>query len=121
MGRSTDALIEFVDLYPTLADYAGLEAPHRLSGTSLRPILEDPAHPGKPAAFSQVNRGGVVGRSVRTPRYRYTEWGPAGRDGVELYDHDHDAGEYHNRADQPETADLRASLADLLERGFTHR
>lgn len=121
MGRATDALIEFVDLYPTLAEYAGLEPPHRLSGASLRPIFEDPAHPGKPAAYSQVNRGSVVGRSVRTPRHRYTEWGPAGSEGVELYDHDHDAGEYHNRADRPETADLRASLSDLLERGFKHR
>lgn len=121
MGRATDALIEFVDLYPTLADYAGLEPPHRLSGTSLRAIFEDPAHPGKPAAYSQVNRGGVVGRSVRTPRHRYTEWGPAGSDGVELYDHDLDGGEYHNLAATPEHADLRARLAALLERGFPKR
>lgn len=121
MGRATDALIEFVDLYPTLADYAGLEPPHRLAGTSLRPVFADPAHPGKPAAYSQVNRGEIVGRSVRTSRHRYTEWGPGGAAGIELYDHEHDDGEYRNRADRPESADLRASLSDLLERGFTHR
>ena len=118
MGKPTSAIIEFVDLYPTLIDYAGFKAPHRLSGTSLRPVLENPAHPGKEAAFSQVNRGPTVGRSVRTQRWRYTEWGPHGKAGIELYDHESDSGEYHNLADQPAHASVRKRMARLLQDGF---
>jgi iduronate 2-sulfatase len=118
MGKATDALIEFVDLYPTLADYAGLAAPHQLSGTSLRKVFDDPSLPGKPAAWSQVNRGKAIGRSVRTARWRYTEWGPNGCEGRELYDHEHDDGEYHNLAEIAELAEVRSELVKLLLIGF---
>ena len=118
MGKPTDAMIELIDLYPTLADYAGLKAPHKLSGTSLRPVLENPVHPGKEAAYTQVNRGKTIGRSVRTKRWRYTEWGQNGKDGIELYDHQTDAGEYHNLADDSQHAAARAHLVELLEKGF---
>jgi hypothetical protein len=80
--------------------------------------LDDPAHPGKEAAFSQVNRGQAVGRSVRTKRWRYTEWGPDGEAGIELYDHDQDQGEYHNLANQPGHAATRKRMAELLQQGF---
>ena len=50
MGKPTNALIEFVDIYPTLIDYAGLKAPHPLSGESLRPVMGNPRLPGKKAA-----------------------------------------------------------------------
>jgi arylsulfatase A-like enzyme len=118
MGQPTNAIIEFLDIYPTLADYAGLKAPHQLAGCSLRPVFDDPGHPGKEAAFSQVNRGQAVGRSVRTKRWRYTEWGPRGKAGIELYDHDSDPGEYHNLADSPEHGPIRERHARLLEQGF---
>lgn len=118
MGQATDALVEFVDLYPTLVDYAGLEAPHRLSGVSLRPVLCDPALPGKQAAYTQVSRGKISGRSVRTDRWRYTEWGPRGEAGVELYDHAASPGEYHNRADDPAAAPIISELKRLLDAGF---
>jgi iduronate 2-sulfatase len=118
MGKPTTAIIEFIDLYPTVIDYAGLKAPHKLSGTSLRPVLDDPAHPGKDAAFSQVNRGNNVGRSVRTPHWRYTEWGPDGKAGVELYDHRKDHGEYQNLAEHPAHAATRKRMAKLLQTGF---
>jgi uncharacterized sulfatase len=118
MGKPTDAIIEFIDLYPTLIDYAGFKAPHKLSGISLRPVFDDPAHPGKEAAFTQVNRGKIVGRSVRTKRWRYTEWGPDGKSGIELYDHESDLGEYHNLADQPEYAMPRKMLAKYLAEKF---
>jgi len=118
MGKPTSAMVEFVDLYPTLVDYAGLEAPHPLAGRSLRPVFDNPAHPGKDAAYSQVNRGQIVGRSVRTQRWRYTEWGANGSHGVELYDHQSDHEEYHNLArDNQHTATLE-QLAALLAAGF---
>jgi uncharacterized sulfatase len=118
MGESTKALTEFVDLYPTLVDYAGLKAPHRLSGESLRPVLENPKLKGKNAAYTQVNRGKMVGRSVRTERWRYTEWGPAGKDGIELYDHSNDPGEYHNLGGKPENAATSKEHTGLLRQGF---
>jgi arylsulfatase A-like enzyme len=118
MGQPTRAIMEFVDLYPTLIDYAGLEAPHRLSGESLRSILDNPELPGKAAAYTQVTRGNKMGRSVRTKRWRYTEWGPDGQLGIELYDHDKDSGEYYNLSGNPQYAEHCQRLKNMLAQGF---
>lgn len=118
MGQSTESIMEFVDLYPTLIDYADLEAPHPLSGTSLRPILDDPNEIVKMAAYSQVNRGKKIGRSVRTKRWRYTEWSKDGVDGIELYDHEKDSGEYYNLAGNPEYETLLSRMKAGLDQGF---
>ena len=95
----------------------GLTPPANLEGVSLRPWLDDPRRPGKKAAFTQVQRGQVAGRSLRTERYRYTEWGE-GRRGVELYDHATDPGEYHNLASEPAQAATVAELKRLLHAGW---
>ena len=88
-------LVEFVDLYPTVADLCGLRPPPDLVGRSLRPLLRDPAAPGKPAAFTLVTRGNARGDSIRTDRWRFTRWS----DGTaELYDHSTDPEEDHNVA-----------------------
>lgn len=119
VGKSSAGLAELIDLYPTLADLCGLPAPDGLPGRSLAPQLDDPDRPGKPAAFTQVRRGGgrnaptFAGRSVRTDQYRYTEW-DEGRKGVELYDHRADPHEYRNLADDPEHARTRSELSRLL-------
>lgn len=118
MGQPTDSIMEFVDLYPTLIDYAGLEAPHELSGISMRPIFDDPQAETKKAAYSQVNRGPHVGRSVRTARWRYTEWGEDGKLGAELYDHSKDSGEYYNLAENPEYTTIRSYMKKGLDEGF---
>ncbi len=119
MGKPTDSLMEFIDLYPTLVDYAGLAPPHKLSGLSLRPVLEDPNASVKEAAYTQVTRGPkVMGRSVRTPRWRYTEWGE-GKHGVELYDHSKDSGEYYNLSANPEYAHVVSKMKQLLQGGLS--
>lgn len=119
MGKPTDSLMEFIDLYPTLVDYAGLAPPHKLSGASLRPVLEDPNASVKEAAYTQVTRGPkVMGRSVRTPRWRYTEWGE-GKHGVELYDHSKDSGEYYNLSANPEYAHVVSKMKQLLQGGLS--
>jgi arylsulfatase A-like enzyme len=118
MGKETEAIVEFVDFYPTLLDLTGLKAPHNLSGKSFRSVLEDPDLPGKRTAFTQVTRGSNMGRSVRTKRWRYTEWGKDGELGKELYDHTKDKEEYYNLASNPEAASVIARLKKVLDKGF---
>jgi arylsulfatase A-like enzyme len=113
MGESTAGIVEFIDLYPTIAELCGLQPPRGLEGTSFRPLLDDPLRPGKRAAYTQVVRGPGMGRSVRTDRWRYTEW-VDGKQGVELYDHSLDPLEYHNLAHDPQYAATRAELKTLL-------
>ena len=128
-GQSSPALAELIDIYPTLADLCGLKIPASLEGQSLRPQLIDPAALGKPAAYTQVRRGqanpaaqkkqGAAmfdGRSVRTDRYRYTEW-DEGKRGVQLYDHASDPHELHNLAEdrmhQGTVSQMKQLLKDL--------
>ncbi len=109
-GTNTKALTEFVDIYPTLVDLAGLEPPKHLEGKSLVPVLNNPAAAHKPAAFSQyhrtVNRRRLMGYSMRTDRYRFTQWldryDHSKSIAVELYDHQSDPQENENIADKPE-------------------
>ena len=88
-------LVELVDLYPTLAELCGLPGPDGLEGTSFAPLLSEPDRAWKRAAFTDVRRGRSVGRSVRTERYRYTDWGGGAE---ELYDHEADPTEFTNLA-----------------------
>lgn len=116
-GRPSRQVVEFVDIYPTVADIAGIKPPARLSGRSLRPLLGNPDRAWKGTAFTQVLRPGedraFVGRSIRTDRWRFSEWGgPTG--GIELYDHHIDPFEFTNLAHQPRfqsiVEDLRRQL-----------
>jgi len=116
-GTSTSSLIEFIDLYPTLADLCELDLPHEMDGESFAPILKDPKHPGKTTAYTQVVRGPLMGRSVRTDQWRYTEW-DFGREGKELYAHPQDPIEYHNLADKPDLAKIQQHLKILLNSNF---
>ncbi len=117
-GQSCQRLAELVDVYPTVADVCGLPAPANLAGRSLRPQLNDPQQPSKPAAFTQLRRGAaadsVVGRSVRTDRWRYTEW-DQGRQGSELYDHTNDPRELTNLAKNEQHAETVKELSALLK------
>ncbi len=103
-----------IDLYPTLADLAGLAPPGGLEGVSLRPLLENPSAPWTRPAFTQVQRDGFAGHSVRTDRWRYTEW-DFGRKGAELYDHDADPQELRNLAADKKHQATIAELKALLK------
>ena len=117
-GVKTDALVELVDIYPTLCDMCQLPIPTELEGISLAPVIEQPTHPWKTAAFSQLRRGSTDGYSMRTQRYRYTEWGQSGSRGVELYDYEADPDETVNIAGLPKNAELVAYLSERLHAGW---
>ncbi len=90
-GQTSRSLVEFVDLYPTVADFCGLKMPHEGAGVSLRPVLEKPGTVVKAAAFTLVTHGPkLYGQSIRTARWRLTRWSD---EQSELYDHDRDPEE----------------------------
>ena len=135
-GSVSEGIVELVDLYPTLIDLASLPDPaHDLEGSSFVPLLDAPDSPWKSAAFSQsrrmvgsgstnsplINEEGYDGQTIRTARYRYTQWTPL--DGerdilVELYDLTQDPMEYNNLKDDPTHADLVAELSARLATGW---
>jgi len=121
-GRSTAALAELVDIYPSLAELAGLPLPDHLEGTSFAPLLDDPDRTWKTAAFSQFPRNDHMGRSIRTERYRFTQWAqtnnPNKLGGIELYDHKSDPQENINIANRPENAELVKRLTGQLAAGW---
>lgn len=112
-GRVCRRTVQLVDIYPTLAELCGLQSPADLDGASLRALLHDPDAAWSRPAYSQVMHEGVHGRSVRTERWRYTEW-DAGKAGRELYDHDLDPLELQNRAGVLELAAPQLELSRLL-------
>ncbi|MBI5693085.1 MAG: sulfatase [Verrucomicrobia bacterium] len=128
-GAKTNSLVEFVDVYPTLADLAGLPLPKHLEGLSFKPLLDQPTRPWKQAAFSQYPRPGsksgvgqLMGYAMRTDRYRFVVW--VGRndhskvDAIELYDHETDPQENQNLAGRPEHAALVARLMTQWKAGW---
>jgi uncharacterized sulfatase len=115
-GRASGRTVELVDLHQTLADVCGLKAPSSLEGKSLKPLLDDPQAAWTKPAYTQVTRGkanDVMGRSVRTERWRYTEW-DGGKKGTELYDHENDPKEYKNLAEDPKHAGTVEEMRKLL-------
>lgn len=109
-GQTCRRVVEFVDIYPTLTALAGIAAPEGLAGRDLSPLLEDPLAAWDEFAITQVLRPAddrlatpVMGCSIRTQRWRYTEW-DEGKQGVELYDHHSDPMEFDNLAMDPDPA-----------------
>jgi iduronate 2-sulfatase len=121
-GAKIEALVEFVDIYPTLCELAGLSRPAALEGTSFAPLLDQPNRAWKSAAFSQYARPNAMGLSMRTDRHRLTLWqslnDPHQLEGVELYDHQSDPGEDHNLAGKPEQQPLVKELSQKLRAGW---
>ena len=106
MVRSARGLVEFIDVYPTLADVCGLTPPTGLEGKTFRPLLDDPlAH----RETRRVHQGhGRTGGGAERP-HRPLAVHRVGRrqKGAELYDHADDPGEYHNLAGDPKPRGYR--------------
>ncbi len=118
-GQPSARGVELLDLFPTVAELAGVTPPPGLEGRSLAPLLEDPAARWDHPAFTQVRRGGAesgfMGYSVRTDRWRYNEW-DGGKRGAELYDEREDPDEMRNLATDPKYKDVVAEMQRLLQR-----
>jgi len=120
-GAVAKAPVGLIDLYPTLAELCGVPTPENLQGQSLAPMLNNPSDPGRGWTLSQVTRrrhkpkGRFFGYSLRTPRWRYTEW-EQGRQGRELYDHAADPRELTNLADIPSHAETVGRLSRQLRK-----
>ena len=117
-GRSTDRIVETVDIYPTLCDLAAVAKPSGLAGRSLVPLLDDPAAEADRTALSQYPRGEAMGYSLRTDHYRYTEWRARKSGEVlesELYDHRADPDEDVNLAGRGEQAEVVKTLHGQLD------
>ncbi len=125
-GQSTRAITELVDLYPTIAALCDLPQPKETPGVSLRPVLANPDHTGREAAMTvswsrasrmhrQLRGKQIFGRTIRTGRYRYTEWGD-GDYGVELYDYENDPQEFINLAEKTAHREQVARMKKLMQR-----
>ena len=106
--------VELLDLYPTLADMTGHKVPEVLEGKSLRPLLDNAKATWTKPAISQVYYSKKEqGYSIRTARYRYTEWN-GGKAGEELYDHQKDPHENKNLAGNKEYQPIKKELKEAL-------
>ena len=127
-GQSCGRTVELVDLHRTLVDLCGIAADSKTEGASLKPLIQNPQAAWSRPAYSQVTRGvavgtdaakkakdrqSIMGRSVRTERWRYTEW-DEGRQGTELYDHDADPREMKNLASDSKNSETVAEMKRLL-------
>ncbi len=129
-GQRTDSLVELLDLYPTLTDLCKLPTPKHTEGKSLKPVLDNPKAKVKSAAFTWHPRPAypksgrnpkVMGYSMRTNQYRYTEWRDFNSGKVmalELYDHHQDPQETINIAGKKNLSARVRTLTEIL--GKTH-
>jgi arylsulfatase A-like enzyme len=125
VGKKSPALVEFVDIFPSLVEICGLPQPGGLEGFSFRPLLDEPRRAWKTATFNQFPKtvegvGQGMGRSIRTDRYRLVEWTVPGKDYLahELYDEVGDPEENVNLAGHPEQKVRVQELVQQLHAGW---
>jgi len=131
-GVIAESPVSQIDLFPTLAELCNVRTPDNLQGQSLVPMLKDPTHIGRGWALTQVTRGGkrrnarsnseadgpFFGYSLRTERWRYTEW-DGGEAGIELYDHANDPRELTNQAENGQHRETKEQLSMTLRSAVT--
>lgn len=118
-GHDCERIVEFVDIFPTVAELAGLPALDGLEGVSLTPLLRNPSAEWERPAFTQVQFGEKPGRSVRTNRWRCSEWGEGGDASFELYDEIADPAEMNNLAADPAYRQILSRLRGLIHEHWT--
>lgn len=119
-GVKLDALVENIDVFPTVAETAGLTLP-RMDGKSLVPLLNNPNQQWKEAAYSLFNRGPFMGVTVTNGKWRYTEWRDAKTQEIkfkELYDHRTSEIASENVAGQVNLSSIENKMSALLHKKF---
>jgi len=114
-GKLCRRIVELVDVYPTLAELTGLKPPDNLEGHGLLSLLKNPDAKWEHPAYTQVQRGNIPGHSVRTEKWRYTEWN-FGKTSEELYDEINDPKELRNLAADPRYAGIIKEMKTLLRK-----
>ena len=114
-NRKTGALVELIDIYPSLCELCRLTPPNYLEGTSFVPLLQSPNRPWKTAAFTCLID--YTTRSIRTERYRFIERA-SGQN--EFYDYANDPAEDHNLAGDPVSRKAVEELQSALRAGWRH-
>ncbi|MEC9093257.1 MAG: sulfatase [Planctomycetota bacterium] len=110
-NTNSQAMVELIDLFPTVVELAGFNVPNHLQGISLRPLLGHPDRLGqKKYAYSVVSRGTKLGYAMRNQRWRYGKW----PDGEELYNLTRDPQEKNNLAIQPRVTEQLKKFRELL-------
>ena len=133
-GKVSDSIVELVDIYPTILDLANIAIPSHVASRSFAGLLDAPHMTFRSSALSQshsqamsnkrksavlsrpgVQLDGMLGYSIRTERYRYTEWG-GGVHGGEMYDHKEDPEEFNNIWGDKGYSDEKKQLQALLRK-----
>jgi arylsulfatase A-like enzyme len=115
-GTPTPALTEFIDIYPSLCELAGIRIPDHVEGKSFVPLMRDPSLRGKPYALGRF----AAGDTIRSDHFRYSEYreqrGAGSLTGRMLYDHRNDPDENTNIDDDPSLASTLTVLSEDLNR-----
>ncbi|MCM8532650.1 MAG: sulfatase [Lentisphaeraceae bacterium] len=124
-GQVNRRIVEFIDIYPTIVDLAGLKVEDNLEGRSMKGIMQDPQIEWDDFAVTQILRPAdkrftkpVMGRSIRTARWRYSDWNE-GEKGEELYDHYTDPMEFNNLALNPD--EQTKAIISKLKKKLVHK
>ena len=113
-GMKSDAMFEFIDIYPTLAELMTLEnTPEYLEGKSFASVVKNPEKAFKNEIYAITRRGDMIGNMVKTKAWRYIEW-DEGKKGAELYDQKNDPQELNNLAQNSNYSAVIAEMKTLL-------
>jgi arylsulfatase A-like enzyme len=113
-NTQTDALVEFIDIYPTLCELTGIDLPEHVQGKSFVPLMKEPKRKWKEAVFTRYK----YGNAVVTENYTYTEYSGNGLEENMLYNLNQDAEENINIAGKEEYKEVVKMMSNILDEGY---